>query len=149
MRRKKYKRRGKKNTQTLILLLSIGFVIVVIIAVALYQTQPSQPKQEADEYFEIFDPVPIWFDVRENGSVLILYEISFKLKAVGGDAHLVIIQSWAMGEPQELGTILEGDFKEVTLSSPDGYLSVKMEGKFPVSIRIGSTEAEGKITTYL
>ena len=151
MRRKKYKRRRKKNTQTLILLLFIGFVIVIIVAAALYQTQPSQPKQEADKFFEVFEPAPVDFYVEENGEVLVLMEFVFKLKAVEGDAHEVTVNPQGVGgaEPMDLGTMRKGENRTVYQRFSWSLHIEREEEGFPIKIPIFSIEAEGDITIYL
>lgn len=149
MRRRK--KRTKLNKRMAVLLVIVG--VFMLAAVASYLSQlRSLEKKPAEEYFRVFDATVNYGVPRRNGTAWIIYGISFKLQAVGGDAHNVIVQSWAMAEPVELGDIPKDGFKTVTQTSapPFGYLSeMNEDGKFPMLIRITSLEAEGKITIYL
>lgn len=151
MRRKK--RIKKRKVSKSVLILSLVVVIAIIISVAIYlnQQQGSFQKRTAEEYFEILNATVDYGDFRQNDTVVI-YTISFEIKAVGGDAHDVMVQSWARAQNYAVGTILEGETKavmEMTSNPPFGILSRENEdGKFPMEIRITSMEADGYVTIY-
>ena len=156
MRKGKRRKRRKKK----VVLLAMLLVFVSIIIVAVYQSQP-QPKKSAAEYFEIFDSTVNYGEFREptedeggsyeNSNVLIIYGVSFKLKAIGGTAHNVVVQSWAKADPVYFEIIAKDQWKYVEQTSlpPAGYFSRKEGGKFPFRVRIRSSEAEGDIIIYL
>jgi len=151
------RRKRRKSRKWVWILLAFIIVLGIIIVPRLFQGQSELQKKSAEEYFEIFDATVNDGEFRdgssyENSSVLIIYGISYKVRAIGGDAHDVIIQSWVMAEPVELVTILEGQYEYVEQSSapPFGYLAEKAEnGMFPFEVKISSHEAEGTITIYL
>ena len=145
---RKRKRRKKSNKRLVILLLVAS--ILIILAVAAYLIQHNGPqdlqKKPAVEYFEVLNANVLVGDLLEENTWKIS-SISFELQAIGGDAHNVIIQSWAMAEPQELENILENESKAVILQSPNGQVvETNNEGMLPVIIKVTSDEAEGKIT---
>jgi len=153
-------KKGRIRKKTLVVLTIIA-VLVSIIIVGAYQSQP-QPKKPAAEYFEIFeatvndaefrDPPEDQGGSYQTSSILIIYGISFKLRAKLGDAHNVVIESWTSRVPNRYyEIILKGQYGYYDESSPSpfGYFSRKEEGKFPFKVRIRSSEAEGTITIYL
>lgn len=139
--RKKRKRR-KKN---FILLFFVGAAVVVAVT-ALFLSQRAGPRPTAEEFFEISDVTYEGF-IEDDGSLLMLYVLTFNLTAVGEDAHQVRIQNMGPDEPSEwreeyvdLGTMLQGEAETVTLSTEQGvYIHLKEES-FPVRIRIISKE---------
>lgn len=149
MRRKK--RIKKRKVSKSVLILSLVVVIAIIISVAIYLNQQQGGLRTAEEYFEILNATVDYGDFRQNDTVVI-YTISFEIKAVGGDAHDVMVQSWARAQSYAVGTILEGETKavmEMTSNPPFGILSRENEdGKFPMEIRITSMEADGYVTIY-
>jgi len=149
MRRKK--RIKKRKVSKSVLILSLVVVIAIIISVAIYLNQQQGGLRTAEEYFEILNATVDYGDFRQNDTVVI-YTISFEIKAVGGDAHDVMVQSWARAQNYAVGTILEGETKavmEMTSNPPFGILSHENEdGKFPMEIRITSMEADGYVTIY-
>ncbi len=144
---KKEKKKKGVNVGVKVLLVTIG--VLILVAVGSYLSGPqSVKKKPAEEYFRVSEAYIVSGEPRENGTAYMIYDIYFELQAVGGDAHNVIIQSWAMAEPVELGDISEGKSKDVRQNSPNpyGYFSeMNEDGKFPMQIRITSKEAEGKI----
>lgn len=161
MKRKKRIKKRRRVKKPLVIL-SVATFIVIILSAALYlgQLQGGSQKKSADEYFEIFDATVNLGEFRdppigqggsyENSSILIIKGVSFKLRAIRGDAHAVIVKSWGKAEPVDLETILKGQWKYVEQESPYGYLSQKAEnGKFPFPVDISSREAEGTIIVYL
>jgi len=153
--RKRIKKRRRVNKPLVIL--SLAIVIVISLSAVSYLNQLPREKKLADEYFEIFDATVNDGEFRdgssyEDSTMLVIYSISYKLRAKGGDAHDVIVKSWAKAGPLDLETILEDGYKYVEQTSvpPFGYQSEKAEnGMFPFDVRISSVEAEGTITIYL
>lgn len=156
-KRKRIKKR--KKTRRTVVLLSILLVFAVILVIGLYQLQPI-PKKPASEYFEIFEATVDDGEFRnpsipeggsyENSSVLIVYGLSFKLRAVGGDAHFVVVKSWATANPVPIDIINKGQYEFVQQYSlrPYGLMVEKdsESGKFRFTIGIKCSEAEGDIT---
>jgi len=152
--------RNRKTRKKTLGLLAILLVFVAIIAVGVYQSRP-QPKKPAAEYFEIFeatvnegefrDPTEDQGGSYQNSSVLIIYGISFKIRAIGGDAHNVIVASWATATEEYFEKIVKGQYAYYTKAAtpPAGYLSKKEGGKFPFEVKMRSSEAEGTIKIYL
>lgn len=150
------KTRGGRNTKKAIVGLFIIIVLAAIIALGVYQNKP-QAKKSAAEYFEILDPSltdreylePSIADGGgpETSNVLIVYGISFKLKAIGGDAHNVIVDSWGEAEPVNFDEMRKNQYESVEQTSPRplGVRIEREEGKFPFPLRIFSSEAEGEI----
>lgn len=152
------KKAAKGHTRSLLILFVIVAVLGVIIVWGAYQNLPeSVQPPTAEEYFDIIEPTIDDGELVRNqtsGEILAvkIYAISYKVKAVIGDAHNVVAQSWSGAEPEELGTIKEGEWAQVNQQrtpqySP--YLSEKDDqGKFPMRLRITSSEASGYITIY-
>lgn len=152
MRKKRGRKREKVGKEIVVLLVIIS---ILVLAAALYLAQPtSQEKKPAEEYFRVFDATVDDAEPIKNDTVAVIwmiYGISFKLQVVGGDAHSLVVQSWAWAEPVYVGDVSKGDSRYVSQASPHpyGYRSIINEdGKFPMTIRITSVEAEGKITIY-
>lgn len=134
----------------------ISVLIVGTVAIALLyqlQFQPQSqglPKERAEDYFEVINATVNdgWFE--SNETILFIRVLGFTLKAVGGDAHDVIIQSTAMSEPRELvQPLLKNQSRYIELAYKYGYMSTRTEKGFPVEIKIWSREAEGTITVFL
>jgi hypothetical protein len=158
---------GKPKTKKIIISLIIIFAFVGIIALGLYQslsqsqTRPS--KKPAAEYFEIFEatvndgefemPSVDQGGSYENSSILFIFSISYKIRAIGGDAHNVVIKSWAKADLVDFQVIQKDqwEYVEQTSSRPlYGYKSTKdSTGKFPFQAKIVSDEAEGTILIYM
>ncbi len=156
------RRRQKKTRKNTVILLAILLVFVLIIIVAVSQSPPKS-KEPADKYFEIFEATVNYGEFQDppedeggsyqNSSALIIYDISFKIRAIGGDAHNVVVGSWAKVPEVYFEEILKDQsayYSEFS-QAPFGYLSRKDKevGKFPFEVRIRSSEAEGTITIYL
>ena len=151
MKRKKKKRR-KVNKAKVALSVFVGVIVVLI--VASFLSQPHSPQGEpepANKYFQVLGSTvddgdfPNFPDTTE----LIILGLSLNLTAVGGDAHDVFLESTGFSDPQYIGNMPKDQIRFVSLQFPQGYLSVKKESGFPVSIRIRSTEAVGEITFYI
>lgn len=157
-KRKKKSKRRKKIT----IALSLFIFCIVVAMFWLYQNKAqSTQKKSAAEYFEIFGATVNYGEFRdptveeggsyENSRVLIIYGLSFQLKAKGGDAHNVVVKSWGQAEPVPFEVILQNQsvYVEQTSSKAAGYLSEKEGGKFTFKVEIRSDEAEGSIIIYL
>jgi len=155
MKRKKSKKSRKRKKSKLIAALSVAIGIIVILSVVSYlnQTQNSSQTKPAEEYFRVFNATVNDGEPRENGTMFIVYDVSFVIQPVGGDAHNVIIQSWTgKAEAAELGDIPQNQSKYVNLVSPRPFgvlIAMNEDGKFPLRIMVTSTEARGYITIYL
>lgn len=163
--RKRVKKRKRVNKPLVIVSLAIVIVISLYVVSYLSQLQRgSQKKLPADEYFEIFeqtvndgeflDPKLDEGGSYENSSRLLIFSISYKLRAVGGDAHNVVVGSWGPTENfEEFEVILNGQYGYVeqgSIRTGGGFMTKKAEnGKFPFPVKLTSDEAEGTITIYL
>lgn len=150
---KRKKRIKKRKVNKPLLIVSLVAVVIIIITVASFISQQRGFQEKtAEEYFEILDPTVDYGELIQNDTAVKIYTISFKIKAVGGDAHDVMVQSWARAERYPVGTIFEGEVKAVIqmMSPPPfAYLSEKNEdGKFPMEVKITSIEANGFVTIY-
>lgn len=152
MKRKKRIKKRKVSKSLLIVSLVAGIIIIISMAWYINQQQWGFQEKSAEEYFEILDATIDYGEFRKNGTAVVIYAISFKIKAIEGDAHYVMVQSWAQAERYQVGTILKGEIRaviEMMSPPPFGYLSEKNEdGKFPMKIRITSEEAKGYVTIY-
>jgi len=154
----KKKRRMKRRKLKKEIVCIVVITIFVSLMIALYLSQQSnretEPKQSAEEYFRIFDTTINDADPVTNDTVIvrwIIYWISFKIQAIGGDAHNVVVKSWAKAPHEWVGDIPEGEYRYVEQMSirPFGYMSeIDKDGKVPMEIVITSTEAEGAVTIY-
>lgn len=142
--------KGKKNKRLIAFVLLLIFGIIIAIGFYQGQLQLLQPKKPAEEYFELFDYGPDNCQLLNNGSSLMIYEIHFWIKAVGGDAHSVIAKSWANAQPEYVGDIEANQLKFVSQASPSfGYISHRnSDGMYPFPVKLTSREAEGTITIY-
>lgn len=154
------KRKGRRKRRKLRKEI-VGIAVItifVVLMIALYLNQQSiretEPKEPAEKYFRIFDTTVNDADPITNDTVVerwILYWISFKIQAIGGDAHNVVVKSWAKAPHEEVGDLQEGEYRYVEQMSerPYGYMSeINEDGKVPMKITITSTEAEGAVIIY-
>jgi flagellar basal body-associated protein FliL len=146
------KTKRKKTSKKIWIILAV-LIFCVIAAIGLYQSQ-RPAKVEFKVIQAGWDGLPP--DYENNGSVAIIYGVSIQFKAVGGDAHNVIV-SWVglaeESEPVEIGTMKEG-VAYVTpsgsLVSSMGYKTTREESGYPVKIRIYSEETGWvKLTVYI
>lgn len=150
----KTKKKRRRRTSKVKVILPIALGTIIVLAVALYLSQPpSQQRKPAQEYFRVLgSTVDIGdFPNFPDTSLLMIRAISFNITAVGGDAHGVVIESIALSEPQLLGDISQGQIVYVNLAFGGGLLSEfnEEEQGFPVTIRIRSMEASGELTFYI
>ena len=151
---KRKRRIRKKNKWTLVPVLVIGVVIILVAATLLYQGQPSKPeRKEAKEYFEVVNPTVDTFEFRENRSVIAIREMSFSLKAVGGDATHVVVnhRGYYLAEPWEVGNMTMGQVVWVPIKFPPygPYVVEDWDKGFSIEIPVHCEEAEGNIIINL
>lgn len=148
------KRKKKKGVNVAAYVLLVTMSVLILTTVAFYLSRPQSPDLErkpAEDYFRVFEPT---VDIAKplnppDFTQWIIYGISFKLQPVDGDAHNVIVRSWAMSNPEEVGDIPKGEFEYVSIEAPYGYYGeMNEDGKVPITISIYSEEAEGEITVY-
>lgn len=151
----------KRKTRKKVLLTSVFTVVVIVVAVTvLYQSPEEKPRPTAEEYFKISDVTYEGF-IEDDGRLLSLHKLKFNLTTVGGDAHYVIVQNLGV-DPEsewrpdyiELGTMLQGEVRTVSLTTEYGvHLHLEEKG-FAVRVRVTSEETSGVpqdqfITTYV
>lgn len=138
----------KKTILTIALLLVFGAIIVL----GLYQSQLEAKQYTVEEYFEVTAGYePMGNDLSEkNGTVWIIHAIWVGVRAVKGDAHGVVIQSWAGSEPLNLGDIPTGQVRREMMNSYIGArLTQKDDNKFYVTLRILSQEISGSVNVVV
>jgi hypothetical protein len=156
------KRRKERTSYKKIgVVLAVLIPLTIIIVVGLYQlpTQSQTVKKQAREYFEILEPTVDNGEFLnptvdqggsyQNSSRLRIYGISFTLKAIGGDAHSIVVRSWAQADLFAIEGLAKGEEKYVSQISayPYGMIVEKnSEGVFQWTAKITSEEAEGEIT---
>jgi hypothetical protein len=135
----------KKTVIAVVLLLIFG----TIIALGVYQSQLHTRQYTVDEYFDVSVGIEPWAGdkVFSNGTVAIIHSIVVTVKAVEGDAHGVIIQSWAGSESAVLEDIAKGESKTDYMISTEGARFTRgTDGKYTVGLHILSLEASGEIS---
>lgn len=157
-------RKKRKSYKKIGVVLAISIPLTIIIVVGIYQLQgQGQPiKKQAKDYFEIVEPTVDNGEFLnptidqggsyQNSSHLRVYSLSFKLKAIGGDAHSVVVKSWATANSVPIEGIARGEWEYVTQESapPFGMVVGKnSEGIFQFTLKITSEEADGEITFSL
>lgn len=160
MKRKKQKKGEKKSRWTLIPVLLIVVIAAAVIVTVFYlgqdnQGQPNEPEhKEAKDYFDIINatvdegvfPYP-------DESVVIVYQMSFLLKATGGDATYVVANylGYYHGEVVDLGNMTKGEVRwvQLTFSASVAPLIEREEKGYPIRIPIFCEEAKGVIIVYL
>jgi hypothetical protein len=96
MRKERKKRRRSLKKIGVVLVVLVLFAVIIGIGVYQMQGLSQTEKKPAQEYFEIFEPTVDDGEFRnpsiseggsyENSSVLVIYGLTLKIKAVGGDA---------------------------------------------------------------
>lgn len=132
----------KRRKATVIVLVVVVFGVIV--GIGLYQN-PGTSSVPADEYFQVIEAGVIDGQVEENGTVYIINAISVTFKAVKGDAHDVVVQSWGNSQDELVGTMLKDAATTVSLFSTYGVRITEEQGGFRTYIRIMSVEASGKV----
>ena len=144
MTKEKKQKKSHKKTIAAITLLTVFGIIIVLGA---YQYQPAIPPT-VEEYFEVTAAIePMGNDrIENNGTVYILHAIWVGVKAVGGDAHGVVVQSWAGSDDLQLGDIPKGQTRSDMMVSFTGAVVRQQEdGNFYVKLTIRSNEVSGTI----
>jgi hypothetical protein len=141
------KRKSKKSNtvrNALIVLVIIAFFVMVL--AASYRSE--QKQQEAADYFKITDAEYVG-TLEERGQLLKVSELRFKITAVKGDAHEVMVQAGGSNMEEGLvgtGTILKGQTETAYLMLPTIFqVPIDDDGKFPIEIHVASVEAYGII----
>ena len=148
------KKQKKRNSKNIYILSFFAIIIGMIIASALYQSQPVH-RMSSDEYFAVTGAIIVDADLeRSTDQVLFITQIRFNLTAVKGDAHHVLFMVTGMTSQQDWPYFPEiPKNKTVTVLIPTltyPYRSIKRsDGYFPFPIRIDSVEATGSITVLL
>lgn len=149
MSRKTRKRKKKKKASSRIAILLVAVAFGSVAVVALYQSQVQNGgSREAQDYFEVVSAGVDTGEILSNETWK-LTGISLTFKAAGGDAHEVVIQSWAGSEPILVGAMRKDIPRTVGLISSRGYITHRKPEGFPVEIRITCLEASGKFKFYL
>jgi hypothetical protein len=148
------KSRRKTNRKKLILPISV-VIIIVVIAVAVYISNPLSAGRNplpAQDYFTIENSTVDTSDFPESYPNLIIYELSFTLRAVGGDATGLVVGSIANSDLKDLGDLAKGESVFVNIQTGSfGYMTrfnEEYQG-FRVEIPITCYEAEGKVVFYI
>lgn len=156
------KKAGKKTYKKSLIAVTLVVTFGVIIVLGIYQhrllpqAQPTQ-KFQAAEYFEIVDATVDNANPKFNSTGALvaweMYALRYTLKAVKGDAHDVVIKSWAQAQPVYFDVIQKGGNVTVTQTSTQTapyLLEVQnVDGKFKFTVNLRSAEAEGKIDIWL
>lgn len=143
-------RKSKKKT---ILAIALLLVFAVIIVIGFHQSQQEVKQYTVEEYFEVTAAVePMGNDLFENnGTVWIIHAIWAGVRPVKGDAHAVVVQSWAGSDPLNLGDIPKGQIRRDIMNSYLGshIAQNRTDGNFHVTLRIYSQEASGRVDVVL
>ncbi len=148
------KRKAKTVTsrKKIVVILAVLVVFSLIIFVGLEQSQP-KPVQAADKYFQVVSAAvepSIGDRIDQNGTVWIIHAVTFTFKPILGEAHGVLVKSWANSEPQDVGDVLMNQLRTVILTSKTGAaITQSADGKFRVTVSIDSMEATGPLTLVL
>lgn len=150
MKKRAKQRRFNRNIVVFLLVVVVfGFVVYL----AVLQNPPSaQTQKTAAEYFEVVNAAVETTGqerIEQNGTIWVIYGVSFQFKPVLGDAHGVVVKSWANSQEQDVGDLSKGQARTVVLISPTGLPVRQKDGKFSVTVRIDSLEAKGPLTFAL
>ncbi len=149
--------REKKHRRIAIPVLIVAGIFLILVSIAMFYYLPrnhgelGQTEYEVEEYFNVVNPTVDYGRLVGNESVII-YQMSFTLKAVGGDAHYVSVGYGMEGMPRpvDLGNMSKGEAIWVQLSFPSrGYLLEPKDEGLTVSIPIVCEETAGDVKVYL
>jgi hypothetical protein len=148
------KKRAKTGTSrkkiAVILTVLVAFSLVIYLGVV--QNLPRPPKT-AKEYFEVISAAvePTGKErIDENGTVWVIYGVAFTFKPILGEAHGVLVKSWANSPPQDIGDLSVNQIRTVVLLSNTGSaIRQDADGKFRVTVNVESLEARGPLTLEL
>ena len=150
----KKRAKPKKSNRNIAIALLVLVVFAFIVYAAWRQYVPTRWSWTAAEYFQI-ESAAVEPTGKEkidlNGTLWVIYGITFTFKPILGDAHAVVVQSWANSPSDEgqVGDLSKNQTTIVTLISPNGAAIRETNGKFPVKIYINSVEANGPLTLNL
>lgn len=140
------KKTGRKRDAAILLIVVVFAAIAVI---GLYQNMSSSRPLTAQDYFQVTEAGIIDGSVEDNGTIYVVKAITVTFKPVKGDAHEIVVQSWANSEPQDVGDLKKDTLKTVSLFSTYGVALRRQPQGFLTSIRITSWEATGEVKFYL
>lgn len=139
------KKTSRKRNAAILLIVVVFAALAVI---GLYQNMSSSRPLTAQEYFEVTAAGIISGSIPENNTYLVT-AITVTFKPIRGDAHEVVVQSWANSDPQDVGDLKKDAVFTVSLYSQYGVVLKRQPQGFLTSIRITSWEASGEVKFYL
>jgi len=140
------KKTSRKRNAAILIIVVIFAAIAVI---GLYQNINSSRPLTAQEYFQVTEAGIIDGSVEDNGTIYIVKAITVTFKPVKGDAHEVVVQSWANSKPEDVGDLKKDALKTVSLFSTYGVALRRQPEGFLTSIRITSWEVSGTVKFFL
>lgn len=133
------RKRGKSHTKHIV----ASFVMIIAILIIIVTSQSNQPNQTrppADQYLEVQHTRSLGRFYNQNQTVQIMI-LGLKIKAVGGDAHDILIDFGGAREYEIIPEILQGELHESQIET-QGYATDLENGFFPVTLDIRCDEAE-------
>ena len=140
------KKTSRKRNAAILIIVVIFAAIAVI---GLYQNINSSRPLTAQDYFLVTEAGIIDGSVEDNGTIYIVKAITVTFKPVKGDAHEVVVQSWANSKPEDVGDLKKDALKTVSLFSTYGVALRRQPEGFLTSIRITSWEVSGTVKFFL
>jgi hypothetical protein len=140
-------KKSNRKRDAAILLIVVIFTAIAVIG--LYQNMSSSRPLTAQEYFQVTQAGIIDGSVEDNGTIYIVKAITVTFKPVRGDAHEIVVRSWANSEPQDVGDLKKDALKTVSLFSTYGVALRRQPQGFLTSIRITSWEVSGELKFFL
>lgn len=138
------KRKGSNRARNAIIFAFVIIFLIVVMAATFKLNQAENPKELADEYFEIFDAQYLGTFAYE-GRLLQLSELRFKIRAVKGDANNVYVLSGQSDWELVATNIPKGQYANAYISFTRSYGIPLEEGVFQVPVEISCSEAYGRI----
>jgi hypothetical protein len=142
------KRRAAKTKRKWITLFLFMFALLIILIIVSQVRQPPASKKAPNECFE-FSDVSALSESRIANAIRI--KVLFFNMTAKCDVNHVVIFAQGMANPNDYYwiKIANGTTVQVEITFPSALLSVRQEEGFPVTLRIYSDEAEGKVTLYI
>ncbi|RLI40442.1 hypothetical protein DRO69_12865 [Candidatus Bathyarchaeota archaeon] len=150
MKRVQHRKIRKKRKMTKMIEFSIlALILIVIVVIAVFTLSQRKEKVPADQYFEIINPtVDYWRRAPEDPNALFIQGISFTLKAVGGDAHSIIVNvKKGLAEPVLIPELQKNETYWVQVIFKYDVLKYGNE-TVEIPVEIICDEAEGIINLY-
>lgn len=143
----KRKRKAKTKRKWIALSLFVFTVLIILITISQVR-QPPASKMAPNECFE-FSDVNALSESRTTNTIRI--RILFFNMTAKCDVNHVVLFAQGMADPSDYYwiKITNGTTVQVEITFPNALLSVRQEEGFPVTFRIYSDEAEGKVTLYI